>query len=124
MPTSDEIRATVQRYVELMNQGDADGIATLYAEDATLEDPIGGPIQRGRETLRTWYARSAGAVKLELSGPIRVAGDECAIPMLAELDLGDRKSYIDVIDVMRFNEAGKVVSMRAFWNPAEMRAEP
>ena len=30
----------------------------------------------------------------------------------------------DVIDVMRFDEDAKVVSMRAFWNPAEMRAEP
>ena len=27
----------------------------------------------------------------------------------------------NVIDVMRFDERGKVVSMRAFWNPDEMR---
>jgi steroid delta-isomerase len=49
------------------------------------------------------------------------AGNECAMPMLAELTMGEQKLYIDVIDVMKFNDDGKVASMRAFWNPAEMR---
>ena len=121
MPTSDEIRATVQRYVELMNQGDADGIATLYAEDATLEDPIGGPIQRGRETLRTWYARSAGAVKLELSGPIRVAGGEAAFPMVGTVGSADDPSFLDIIDVMGFDETGRITWLRAFWSADAIR---
>jgi hypothetical protein len=41
--------------------------------------------------------------------------------MLAELTMNDQKSYIDVIDVMGFDEAGKITSMRAYWNPAELR---
>jgi len=41
--------------------------------------------------------------------------------MLAELTMNEQKLYIDVIDVMTFNEAGKITSMRAFWNPQEMR---
>jgi steroid delta-isomerase len=43
------------------------------------------------------------------------------MPMLAELTINDQKSYIDVIDVMTFDDEGKITSMRAFWNPAEMR---
>jgi steroid delta-isomerase len=58
---------------------------------------------------------------VEITGPIRVSGLECAVPMLAELTMNDSKSYIDVIDVMTFDEGGKITSMRAFWSPAEMR---
>jgi hypothetical protein len=53
--------------------------------------------------------------------PIRVAGGECAMPMLPEIDLGDRQLYIDVIDVMKFDDDCRFVSMRAFWNPVEIR---
>jgi hypothetical protein len=41
--------------------------------------------------------------------------------MLAELTMNENKLYLDVIDVMAFDDAGKIISMRAFWNPAEMR---
>ena len=121
MPSPDEIRATVQRYVKLMNDGDADAIAALYAEDATLEDPIGGAVQRGREALRAWYRASAGAVRLELTGPIRVAGGEAAFPMLGTLGSADDPSYLDIIDVMQFDAEGRITSMRAFWSTDAIR---
>jgi steroid delta-isomerase len=121
MPTPDEIRSAMQVYVKAMCDSDIDTIIDLYADDCSVEDPVGGTLQRGRETLRAFYAATAPAIQLELTGPIRVAGSECAAPMLAELTTPDAKMYIDVIDVMKFDDAGKIVSMRAFWNPAELR---
>jgi len=121
MARPDQIRATVARYVTLMNDGDVEGITALYAEDATLEDPVGGAPQRGREALRAWYARSAGQVKLELSGPIRVAGGEAAFPMVGTLGPADARSQIDIIDVMRFDAAGRITSLRAFWSADAIR---
>ncbi|PRC61432.1 hypothetical protein C6A85_09010 [Mycobacterium sp. ITM-2017-0098] len=32
----------VQRYLDTVADGSADDVAALYAEDATLEDPVGG----------------------------------------------------------------------------------
>ena len=121
MPGPDEIRSAMQSYIKYMCESDIEGIMSLYADDATVEDPVGGAVQAGKETLRAFYAASAPKLQVELTGPIRVAGNECAMPMLASVDLGDRKNYIDVVDVMKFNDAGKVTSMRAFWNPADMR---
>jgi ketosteroid isomerase-like protein len=43
------------------------------------------------------------------------------MPMLAELTVNDQKRYIDVIDVIAFDDDGKITSMRAFWNPADIR---
>jgi steroid delta-isomerase len=111
----------VQRYVDLLNKGDADGVAALYAEGGTVEDPVGSAVQRGREAVRAWYARSAGRVRLELSGPIRVAGDEAAFPLLGTMGPAGARSQIDIIDVMRFDEAGRITSMRALWSADAIR---
>jgi steroid delta-isomerase len=121
MSDADALRQTVERYVKLMNAGDADGIAALYAEDASVEDPIGAPPQRGRDAIRGWYRASAGKVRLELTGPIRVAGGEAAFPMLGTIGSPDDPSYLDIIDVMRFDEHGRIVSLRAFWSVDAIR---
>jgi steroid delta-isomerase len=121
MPTPEELRAVMQSYIKLMCDSDIDGILDLYTDDATAEDPVGGQVQQGRETLRAFYAATAPKLQVEITGPIRVAGTECAMPMLAEFEMNDQKFHIDVIDVMTFNDDGKITSMRAFWNPAEMR---
>ena len=121
MPSPDEIRAVMNRYVELMCASDADGIVELFADGATAEDPVGGTLIQGKDALRGFYAATSPNLQVELSGPICVAGNECAMPMLAELTMNDQKSYLDVIDVMSFDDAGKVTSMRAYWSPTEMR---
>jgi steroid delta-isomerase len=121
MPSADRIREQIQVYIEAMCESDIDGIAALYAENSTVEDPVGGDPIAGLEAIRAFYGATAPNIKVELTGSIRVAGSECAAPILAELTIGENKRYIDVIDVMRFDEAGKITSMRAFWNPAELR---
>ena len=121
MPDPEHIRSAMQDYLKRLSAGDTEGIMALYADDATVEDPVGGEPIVGREAVRAFYAAAAGKLSVELTGPIRVAGVECAVPMLAEVDLGGAKRFMDVIDVMRFDEDGKVVSMRAFWSPADMR---
>jgi len=123
MPTPDEIRATVHSYVDKMCKSDIDGILALYADDATAEDPVGGEVQQGVEALRNFYTLTAPALQVELNGPICVSGNECAFLLLAELTMGDAKSYLDATDIFSFGDDGKITSMRAYWNPAELRPE-
>jgi steroid delta-isomerase len=120
----DQIRAIFARYVALVSAGNSGAIAELYAKDATLEDPIGAPQRRGRDAIRDFYAASAGAAQLELSGPVRVCGREAAAPMQATLRGADGKRvFIDIIDLMTFDEDGLITSMRAFWSPDAIRRE-
>jgi steroid delta-isomerase len=121
MPTADQIRQTVESYVKMMTAGDAEGITALYADEATLEDPIGAPPVRGRDAIRKWYGASAGKVRLALEGPIRVAGGEAAFAMTGTLGTPESPMYIDIIDVMKFDAAGKIVTMRAFWSADAIR---
>jgi uncharacterized protein (TIGR02246 family) len=55
-PTGDRraVEATVSRYVEATNHGDADALAALYADDAVLLPPDHGPI-RGRDAIGAFW---------------------------------------------------------------------
>lgn len=121
MPDPKKMEAAIHAYVAGFEAGDADAIATLYAENATVEDPIGTPLHKGREAIRAFYQMSIGTgAKLKLEGPIRVIQDYAAFPFSVNLkwDVGGKR--IDVIDTFRFNEAGEIIEMRAFWGDANM----
>ena len=110
---SDQIRKTIERYIELMNASDSDSVAELYAENATLEDPIGTEPLHGREAIRKFYAAVIGKATLELTGSPRVAAGQVAFPMRARIGGSE---ILEIIDVMVFNDDGQIASMRAFWS--------
>jgi steroid delta-isomerase len=121
-PTAEHIRAVFQRYVELVTASDFDAIANLYAEDATVEDPIGSEPHRGRAAIRDFYRASAGRVRLVLEGRVRVAGCEAAAAMLA-YPTGADGMVVDTVDVMTFDDAGLITSMRAYWSADTIHRE-
>ena len=114
--TADHIKSVFQRYVELVTRGDFEAVAALYAEDATVEDPVGSEPHRGRAAIRDFYAASAGKVRLELEGRVRVAGRDGAAAMVAR-PTGVPGVVIETLDVMSFDDAGRITSMRAYWSP-------
>lgn len=119
MPTAAHIRSVFARYCELVSRGDADAIAALYAADATVEDPVGSTPHRGRDAIRAFYRASAGAVRLELEGRVRVAGAAGAAAMVA-WPTADPSLRIETLDVMTFDDAGLITSMRAYWSADTM----
>jgi len=112
--TAEHVRHVFQRYCELVTAGDFEAIARLYAEDATVEDPVGSAPHRGRAAIREFYRASAGAVRLELEGRVRSAGNEGAAAMIAR-PTADPSMRVETLDVMTFGDDGLVTSMRAYW---------
>ena len=52
----DVLQGFVQRYLDTVAGGSADAVAALYAEDATLEDPVGGgEVHIGRQAIAGFY---------------------------------------------------------------------
>ena len=122
MPSAEDMTAVVHAYVSAFAKGDAAAAADLFADDATVEDPVGTPQKRGRAEILEFYSGSmATGAKLELLGDPRCAGDYVAFPFAVRLDFGGHKSVIEVIDTFRIDSAGKIAEMRAFWGPANMK---
>ena len=122
MPNPEEMMAAVHRYVEAFDKGDPEMAASLYANDATIEDPIGTPIKEGIGAIREFYQESmVTGAKLALQPPIRVGADYAAFAFQVQLNMGGNDMSVDVIDTFRFNNAGKVIEMKAFWGPTNMK---
>jgi steroid delta-isomerase len=118
------IRATVDAYCTAFSDGDQDAYVGLFADGAWIEDPVGTPRHEGREAIAEFFAQMSGmadSIELRLTGPVRVAAGECAFPMQARPVIGGDTYVVDIIDVMTFDDAGQIATMRAFWDPAEMR---
>lgn len=123
MPAPEHMAAAVHAYVDGFERGDLEAIVGLFADDATVEDPVGTPPKRGLAEIRAFYAGSlATGAKLELLGDPRCAGDYVAFPFAVKLEWDGRRQIIEVIDTFRFDEAGKITEMRAFFGPANMKS--
>jgi steroid delta-isomerase len=115
---AEEMVEKVKRYVASVSTQDIEAIKGLYDENATVEDPVGTDAHVGIEAICAFYQGGfAARTKLELTGPVRCAGNSAAFPFTATPEIGGKKVRIDVIDVFEFNGAGLVQSMRAYWGP-------
>lgn len=119
MPHTTDPVATIDAYLTALARRDLEAILDLYADDATVEDPVGAEPIQGRAALRSFYARALGmTLQPERLGAVKVAGREAAFHFALTMpDLGRR---LDIIEVMRFDDEGRVVSMRAFWGRANV----
>lgn len=114
----DVLQGFVQRYLDAVSSGSADDVAALYAEDATLEDPVGGgEVHIGRQAIAGFYKNLAGAdVKAELLS-FRSGGTEAAFVFAITVGGAMR---IEPIEVMTFDADGLIRSMKAYWGPADI----
>lgn len=113
MPSAEQITATVNQYLEFVSKGDADAIATLYAADATVEDPVGGEVHIGRQAIRKFYTAVENASCQTQVETLRVLGHEAAFYW----SLAIHGMRISIISVMNFNSEAKIASMKAYWGP-------
>ena len=121
MPSQEAITQTVNHYLELVAKGTADDVLTLYAADATIEDPVGSDLRRGHDSIREFYAGFQDAKKETELAELRVAGSEAAFLWHLTLEAGASRTRISPISMMAFDEGAKITSMRAFWSPSDVQ---
>jgi len=114
--------ALVKRYLDTVVSGTAEDVAALYADDATLEDPVGGgEVHIGRSAIAGFYGATANAkVETELL-QLRAGGHEAAFIFAITVTMGETKVRIEPIEVMNFNGAGEITSMKAYWGPSDIK---
>jgi|HubBroStandDraft_6_1064221.scaffolds.fasta_scaffold1702313_1 steroid delta-isomerase len=120
MPTADDYAATVNRYLELLATGGADEITALYTDDATIEDPVGSDVRRGRGAVHEFYAAIENLSKETELVTLRAAGNEIAFWWRMTVNAGGSRTRLEPISVMTFDADAKIMSMRAFWSPADV----
>ncbi len=115
--TADQMRNAVHAYVDGINGRSLDGIVNIFAEDASVEDPVGSVPVRGRAAITDFYRAALDLdLTLSLQGPIRLAAGHAAFPFQIAMAWRGEPVTIDVIDIFTFDDAGKVTSMKAIFS--------
>ena len=120
MPSVAEMRATVDKYLELVASGTAEQITDLYADDATVEDPVGTDPHVGREGVLAFYKviepfkRSTELVSFKAAGNVAVF----EFHIVTYFDT--MTIELNPVDIMEFGGDGLVTRMRALWGKDDM----
>ncbi len=124
---SPEIIADVVRtYFEALRTGNEQAWVNTFAEDAVSHDPVGAKPIRGHQSLQEFFQSIVNAFK-EVSlteDQIFIAGDGAAVKWTGRgISKQGRKVHFEGIDVFEINEEGRIQTLYAYWNPAEMMAQ-
>lgn len=111
-----DLAEVFRRYAAFVSANDVEGIVSLYAPDASIQIPVGGPVHAGIDRVRAFYRDNELARKLEITGPACIAGREGAVPMCATVARDGQLMEVDVIDVAEIDEAGRFLKLRAFFD--------
>jgi steroid delta-isomerase len=129
MATTDEIRAVIDRYIETFSNNDAEGWAATFADDATQEDPVGSPVNKGRDAIKEFYENTSamfeGVLKVTRKEEPIIIGHEVVMSLYAQFGSGEGRSRMPrIIDHLTFNEDGSIASLRAFWTLESIEPDP
>jgi steroid delta-isomerase len=120
VPSVADMRSTVDSYLELVASGTAEQITALYADDATVEDPVGTEPHRGRDAILAFYKiiepieRSTELVSFKAAGNLAVF----EFRIVTYFDAATIE--LNPLDIMEFHDDGRVRAMRAVWSPDDM----
>jgi steroid delta-isomerase len=116
---------TVAEYFAAVRAMDADRFLALFAPDAEQHDPVGAPVNVGHDAIRAFITgifssfQTVGLTERE----VYASGTSAAIVWTGQGTAHNGKSVtFHGVDVIDCNEAGKIVLVRAFWDPAPVMA--
>lgn len=116
----DQIVEVIRRYVSLLATGSTDDLLELFAEDATVEDPVGSDVRAGRNEIREFFSTLQQLERQTELVLLRVAGNEAAFSFTITFKAGDTPMRLQPIDTMTFDRDGKITSVRSYFAPADL----
>jgi steroid delta-isomerase len=124
--TPEPIEAAVEEYFASIGSLDVQRFVNNFAPDGVLEDPVGTPPIQGTQAIGAFF----GAIIAPFSEikpyvqEVIVCGQEAAVNWKLKLKTTTGKVIIiDGMGVFRFDQQGKLQSVREFWDLAAFLAE-
>lgn len=127
MVTPEHAQQVIETYCKAESAKDRDTWLSLFAPDATHEDPVGAPINRGLEAIGAFFDAAAGHMDLDLhtTAPPIVVGDEALAFLEVHVGHGEERLVLTpIVDHLVFDDEGRIAALRAFFDPAGIRPDP
>jgi steroid Delta-isomerase len=123
MPISCE--QTVTEYFAAIRAMDVERWVKTFAVNAVSHDPVGTPPMHGHEALRQFLTQvNSGFESLGLTeDSVFINGNSAAVKWTGKgTGRNGKPVTFEGIDVIECNEAGKIVAVHAYWDPAPVMA--
>jgi steroid delta-isomerase len=120
------ISKVIKNYFAALRARDQRAWVNTFAEDGVSHDPVGAPPIVGHEKLAEFFQSITGAFKTVglTENDVFVAGNSAAVKWTGSgVSHSGKDVRFEGIDVFEINEAGKIKTVHAYWNPAEMVAQ-
>lgn len=120
------ISKVVKAYFAATREMNQNAWVNTFAEDAISYDPVGAPLIEGHQKLGEFFQSITAAFKEVglTEDQVFVAGNSAAVKWTGNgISKQGNKVLFEGIDVFTVNEAGKIQTLHAYWNPAEMVAQ-
>ena len=120
------ISQVVKDYFAALRGMDAEAWVNTFAEDAVSNDPVGAPPIVGHQGIREFFQSVTAAFKEFglTEDDVFIAGNSAAVKWTGRgISKQGRKVKFEGIDVIEVNDSGKIQTVHAYWNPAEMMAQ-
>lgn len=117
----------VEQHAARWNAQDRTAWLDLFDDEVTFEDPVGKKPKLGRAAAEGSWDNSftSGRVWTLHSQRIVPGANEAAVIMLNRGNLQGKDVELQSIEIYKVNEAGKIVSVRAFFEqPTEFELNP
>jgi steroid delta-isomerase len=124
MPTPAE--RTIANYFATTRNGDRQGWVGCFSKTGSTEDPAGTPPHVGHEALGKFFDSIVGLV--ETIGlhedHVFTCGSQVAVKWTGRGLSKTGKPYtFEGVDVFECDEAGRIVKLKAYWDPAKLMAQ-
>ena len=120
-------RSAAQRSFSAVAKGDLDEWLTVYAEDAVVEDPVGpsmfdpeGKGHRGHEGIKAFWEQAIAPIEtfeFEINESFANGNVTASLGRIKTSFPDGSFTVTDLITVHEVNDEGRVVSMKAYWEP-------
>jgi steroid delta-isomerase len=123
MPTSADVLPLLERYCAAMTSQDRETWLDWFTDDARQEDPVGAPVNIGREAIGKFFDENVTDLTLSVTAPPIVIGNEVIAFLRVDIMMGDQKMELPrIVDHILLNDEGtKFASLRAFFDYSELR---
>jgi steroid delta-isomerase len=116
----------VKAYFAALRAMDQQAWVNTFAEDAISYDPVGALPINGHQKLGEFFQTITAPFKEVglTENHVFIAGHNAAVKWTGKgTSKQGRAVHFEGIDVFTINEAGKIQTLHAYWNPAEMVAQ-
>lgn len=115
---SDPVRTALTAYAKVWAEDNREVFLSLFAPDATIEDPVGSPVVEGKKAIAAFWDNVHSLPLSYETEVVRIVscGLEGVLVFNVTTRGDDMAMTVRIVDVFTLNDAGRITSMRAFWD--------